>query len=315
MKNENMFNSSKNVIDSINTLWVEKYRPTKLNELAAAKELKLFLHKCIKEQNIPNVLLHGKAGCGKNSIVSIIRNSINAAYLVINASEERGIDTIRDKVMQFALSAAWDVPLKIVVMNEADGLMSTAQDSLRELIETSSANCRFIFTCNYVSRIIDPIISRCTEFELSPEPKEIASRLYQIYSAENIKFDDTFIPLIIKKYGVDIRKMINESQKIYASFGELSSIALQNTHSNIYFDFFDRILSETSVKKISDITKKMLFNDDIYSAFKDYMVEKYDNAEAVVIIGDWAWKSRSMADRDLAFLCCLFTIKDLFFKR
>lgn len=310
-KNENIFEKSQTLISEMNSLWVEKYRPTNLNELAANKILLAFIKSCIDEQDIPNILLHGKPGSGKNSIVSILKNNIDAAYLVINASEERGIDTIREKVMYFALSAGWDDKLKIVVMNEADGLNSIAQDSLRELIENASQKCRFIFTCNYVSKIIDPIRSRCTDFELVPTPKEIAKRLYQIYTLENISFENDFIPMLIKKYGVDIRKMINESQKIYKICGELRTDIIDSSVNRQYYDFFDIIINELSAKKIAAATKKMIFSDDIYTIFKDYMIEKFDSAEAIPIIGDWCWRARNMADRDLAFMSCLFQIQTL----
>lgn len=302
-----------NIIDSINSLWVEKYRPKELSELAADPAVISFLDSCIKEQDIPNILLHGKPGCGKNSIVSILTNNIKCQTLTINASEERGIDTIREKVMHFAMTVGWNDILKIVIMNEADGLNGIAQDSLRELIETSSKKCRFIFTCNYISRIIDPIRSRCSEFELNPSPKAIAKRLCEILISENVEFTVEYVSLIIKKYGVDFRKIINESQKLSRIHHKLDVDVISGTDNTAYNEYFDKVLSEKSLKKIADITKKTIFSDDIYTVFKDYVISKYGNTagDSVIIIGEWSWKARNMADKDLAFMCCLLMVKQV----
>ena len=148
------------IINSVNNLWVEKYRPQCLSDLICSNEIQSFIEDCIKKQSIPNLLLHGKPGTGKNSITNIILNEIQNVHLIINASEERGIDTIRDKVQSFAMTAAWGDKLKIVILNEADGLNYIAQDSLRELMETSSAQCRFILTCNYINKIEEAIQMR-----------------------------------------------------------------------------------------------------------------------------------------------------------
>jgi DNA polymerase III delta prime subunit len=174
------------LVEKVHSLWTEKYRPTTVDELAADQEVKNFLVEVIRKQDIPNMLLHGRPGTGKNSIVNVILNNIRCSKLVINASEERGIDTIRDKVLAFATSAAWGNTLKIVVLNEADGLNYTAQDSLRELMETSSKYCRFILTCNSINRINDAIRSRCAEFETHIEPIDAAKRLVEILDNEEI---------------------------------------------------------------------------------------------------------------------------------
>jgi len=263
------------------------------------------------ENDIPHLLLHGRPGTGKNSIVNVLNNNLKAITLTINASEERGIDTIRDKVQGFARSSAWANSLKIVILNEADGLNYTAQDSLRELMETTSKSCRFILTCNYINRISDAIRSRCSEFELMPKNIDIAGRLTNILDAENITYSNGYIIELIKKYGTDIRKMINESQKLSASHEVLSEDVLLDQFSSKYNEFFDKMFSFKDAKKISDLAKKMLFDEDIYTALKDYVIVKYNNMDAVIIIADHAYKSRIVMDKDLVFLSCIFNLMEV----
>lgn len=311
MATKKLYDVSETLIDKYNSLWVEKYRPKILDELVVNDNLYSFIKKCIEENDIPHLLLHGRPGTGKNSIVNVLNNNLKAITLTINASEERGIDTIRDKVQGFARSSAWANSLKIVILNEADGLNYTAQDSLRELMETTSKSCRFILTCNYINRISDAIRSRCSEFELMPKNIDIAGRLTNILDAENITYSNGYIIELIKKYGTDIRKMINESQKLSASHEVLSEDVLLDQFSSKYNEFFDKIFSFKDAKKISDLAKKMLFDEDIYTALKDYVIAKYNNMDAVIIIADHAYKSRIVMDKDLVFLSCIFNLMEV----
>ena len=241
---------------------------------------------------------------------NVVLNNIQCISLVINASEERGIDTIRDKVQTFALSAAWGNKLKIVVLNEADGLNYTAQDSLRELMETASKNCRFILTCNQVSRISDPIRSRCNEFEIGGSTLDVARRLTEILDTENVPWTEDFIVILIKKYGTDLRKMINEIQKFSKMYSKLDeNVSLDN--SSHYNDFFDKLFNTNDVKKISDLTRKMVFDEDIYSSLKDYIIKKYADPNLIIIVADHAYRSKIVVDKDLMFLSCIFNIKDI----
>lgn len=310
-KNEDLFIKSQIALNNINSLWVEKYRPVSVNELAASSDIIRFVNKAVETNDIVNVLLYGKPGTGKNSIVNILKKNMDANFLVINASEERGIDVIREKVQNFATTLAWGNKLKIVVLNEADGLNYIAQDSLRELMETASRTCRFIFTCNYISKIAEPIRSRCIEMELSPKPIEIAKRLVAIFMTEGAAFEEDFIPMLIKKYGVDVRKMINESQRIYGLYNTLSTSVIDVGTNQRYTEFLDNVFACKSPKKIADLSKQMIFDEDIYQTLWKYVIEKYDNADAVLAVGEWSYKSKSMADKDLAFVCCIFVLQDI----
>lgn len=300
------------LVEKVHSLWTEKYRPTIVDELAADQEVKNFLVEVIHKQDIPNILLYGKPGTGKNSIVNIILNNIKCSKLVINASEERGIDTIRDKVLAFATSAAWGNTLKIVVLNEADGLNYTAQDSLRELMETSSKYCRFILTCNSVNRINDAIRSRCVEFETHIEPIDAAKRLVEILDNEGVNYTEDYILAIIKKFGTDFRKIINESQKLYTIHKKLDATVLKDTVLESYYKLFDQIFRKTSsIKDIAKLTKRIIFDENIYTSLKDYFIENYDIPDAIIIIADHAYKSRIVIDRDLVFLSCVITLKEI----
>lgn len=300
------------LVEKVHSLWTEKYRPTTVDELAADQEVKNFLVEVIHKQDIPNILLYGKPGTGKNSIVNIILNNIKCSKLVINASEERGIDTIRDKVLAFATSAAWGNTLKIVVLNEADGLNYTAQDSLRELMETSSKYCRFILTCNSVNRINDAIRSRCVEFETHIEPIDAAKRLVEVLDNEGVNYTEDYILAIIKKFGTDFRKIINESQKLYTIHKKLDATVLKDTVLESYYKLFDQIFRKTSsIKDIAKLTKRIIFDENIYTSLKDYFIENYDIPDAIIIIADHAYKSRIVIDRDLVFLSCVITLKEI----
>lgn len=299
------------LVEVYNSLWVEKYRPKSVDELAAPDSLKQFINNCIVDNDIPHLLFHGTPGTGKNSIVNILQKNLKAIFLIINASEERGIDVIRDKVQSFARSGAFDDVLKVVVLNEADGLNYTAQDSLRELMETSSKYCRFILTCNYVGRVSDAIRSRCKEFELAPKLKEVAERITFILENEKIDYEEDFIVALIKRFGTDIRKMLNECQTFSRTYNILKSSIVDT--SNKYENYFEKIFGKgkISAKDTASIVKTMIFSEDIYSALSDYVLEKYNKPDLVIIIADYAYKSKIIVDKDLAFLSCIFTLKEL----
>jgi DNA polymerase III delta prime subunit len=293
-------------------LWTEKYRPTTVDELAADQEVKNFLVEVICKQDIPNMLLYGRPGTGKNSIVNVILNNIRCSKLVINASEERGIDTIRDKVLAFATSAAWGNTLKIVVLNEADGLNYTAQDSLRELMETSSKYCRFILTCNSINRINDAIRSRCAEFETHIEPIDAAKRLVEILDNEEVNYTEDYILGVVKKFGSDLRKIINESQKLYTIHKKLDISVLKDTVLESYYRLFDQIFRKASnVKEVAKLTNKMILDENVYTSLKNYFIENYDIPDSIIVIADHAYKSRIVVDRDLVFLSCVITLKEM----
>ena len=173
-------------------LWVERYRPSTLDTYVGNETLKTKVERFIEEQNVPHLLLYGRAGGGKTTLAKIIVNAIECDYLYINASDERNIDLVRDKLKNFASSVGFK-PNKIVILDEADYLnVNSAQPALRNLMETFSAHCRFILTCNYVEKIIDPIQSRCQTYKIiPPSKKDVAvhaksSKSKEIFSSSKI---------------------------------------------------------------------------------------------------------------------------------
>jgi replication factor C small subunit len=171
------------------SLWVEKYRPTKLEDYVGNEHLKTKVGVFIENNDIPHLLLYGKAGTGKTTLAKLIVKSIECDYMIINASDERNVDTIRDKVKGFASSMGFK-KWKVVVLDEVDYMSHLAQPMLRNIMETFSGHCRFILTCNYVEKVIDPIQSRCQAFQIiPPTKKDVAVQMSKILKAEEIEFD------------------------------------------------------------------------------------------------------------------------------
>ena len=194
------------------SLLVEKYRPNVLENYVGNKNIKSVISKYLEQNDIQNFVFYGPAGTGKTTLAKLIVNNLDCDYIYINASDERGIETIRDKVNGFASVASFK-PLKVVILDEADFLTIQAQASLRNIIETFSRTTRFILTCNYVERIIDPLQSRCQVLKVVPPTKKIAAlHLLKILDQENIKHTDEDIINIVNQFYPDLRKCINTIQ-------------------------------------------------------------------------------------------------------
>ena len=195
-----------------NTLFVEHYRPTKLDNYVGNENIKKVIKQYLDQDDIQNLCFYGPAGTGKTTLAKLIVKNLDCDYLYINASDERGIDTIRDKVTSFASTASFK-SLKVVILDEADFLTINAQASLRNVIETFSRSTRFILTCNYIERIIDPLQSRCQTLKIVPPSKvEVAKHLAWILGEENISFVVDDIKNIVNQFYPDLRKMLNTIQ-------------------------------------------------------------------------------------------------------
>ena len=195
-----------------NNLWVEKYRPSKLVDYVGNEHLKSKVEGYLEAAEIPHLLLYGKAGTGKTTLAKLIVKSIDCDYMIINASSENNVETVRTKITNFASSMGFK-PFKIIILDEFDYMTHNAQAILRNLMETFSGHCRFILTCNYVEKVIDPIQSRCQSFQIvPPTKKDVAIQMSKILKAENIEFDvKDLVPIIDSSYP-DIRKVINTCQ-------------------------------------------------------------------------------------------------------
>jgi len=217
-----------------NTLFVEHYRPTKLDNYVGNENIKKVIQQYLDQDDIQNLCFYGPAGTGKTTLAKIIVKNLDCDYLYINASDERGIDTIRDKVTGFASTASFK-SLKVVILDEADFLTINAQASLRNVIETFSRSTRFILTCNYIERIIDPLQSRCQTLKIIPPSKgEIAKHLVWVLGEENISFEIDDIKSIVNQFYPDLRKMLNTIQLsvIDAKLTLDKSVLVSNNYMN-----------------------------------------------------------------------------------
>jgi len=196
-----------------NSLWTEKYRPDSLEGYIGNEYILEKIKIYIENNDVPHLLLHGDAGTGKTTLAKIIVGGIDCDYMYINASDERGIDTLRDKIRGFSASVGFKT-WKIVILDESDYLTRDAQAALRNLMETFSKSTRFILTCNYPEKIIPPIQSRCQLFEIiPPSKKEVAKRLNDILMGEGIQFQMQDLAPIVNSGYPDIRRVINSAQR------------------------------------------------------------------------------------------------------
>ena len=199
--------------DIKHSLWVEKYRPTTLDTYIGNEHLKSKVKVYLESGELPHLLLFGKAGTGKTTLAKLLVKNINCDYLYINASDERKLEMVRDKVKNFASTIGFS-DLKVIILDEADYITPASQAALRNLMETFSKHCRFILTCNYVERIIDPIQSRCQSFQIiPPDRKQVAVHMSNILQSENVTSDNKDIVTLVNGGYPDIRRVINSAQR------------------------------------------------------------------------------------------------------
>lgn len=245
------------------SLFVEKYRPSSLENYVGNEHLKTTISKYLEQNDIQNLIFYGQAGGGKTTLAKLIVNNLNCDYLYINASDERGIETIRDKVSGFASVASFK-PLKVVILDEADFLTIQAQASLRNVIETFSRTTRFIMTCNFVERIIDPLQSRCQVIKIVPPSKsEVAKHLAWILEKEVISYTLEDIKVIVNQYYPDLRKCLN-------------TIQLNSKDSTLKLDSSILVSSNYVDKVIDELKKPKPYFNNIRQTIADSNVEDFD---------------------------------------
>ena len=199
--------------DIKHSLWVEKYRPTTLDTYIGNEHLKSKVKVYLESGDLPHLLLFGKAGTGKTTLAKLLVNNINCDYLYINASDENSVDVVREKVKNFASTMGF-AEMKVIILDECDYITPNAQAALRNLMETFSKHCRFILTCNFVERIIDPIQSRCQSFQIiPPDRKQVAVHMSNILQSESITSDNKDIVTLVNGGYPDIRRVINSAQR------------------------------------------------------------------------------------------------------
>ena len=284
-----------------NTLLNEKYRPDNLDNYVGNANLKSSIQNQLDNNDIQNYLFYGPAGCGKTTLAKLIVHNLDCDSLYINASDERGIETIRDKVSGFA-SVASIKPLKVVILDESDFLTIQAQASLRNVIETFSRTTRFILTCNFVERIIDPIQSRCQTFKIvPPTKKEVAVHVTGICDKENIGYEIPTIGKLVNKYYPDIRKMLNTVQASTVD-GNLQlddSLLVSSSYMNSVLDELKQknyknirqIIADSGVDDFEELFRFLYDNSSEYAPDKEGTV--------AILINEHLYKSNFRIDKEI----------------
>ena len=255
------------------SLLVEKYRPTNIDNYVGNENIKDTIKSYIDQNDIQNLLFYGPAGTGKTTLAKLITKNIDCDLLYINASDERGIETIRDKVSGFASTMSFK-PLKIVILDEADFLTIMAQASLRNVIETFSRSTRFILTCNYLERIIDPLQSRCQTLKIIPPDRlDIINHLMKVTNKENIKHSVSDLETIVNNNYPDVRKMLNTIQISTVN----NTIKLDETVL-VESNYMDKALTELKKKKPNWRTIRQIIADSNVSDFEGFYRYLYDKS-------------------------------------
>jgi replication factor C small subunit len=299
------------------SLWIEKYRPKTIENYIGNDNVKKQISEYIKKNDIPHLLFSGVAGVGKTTLAKIIINSIKCDYIYLNASDENGIDVIREKVKEFASTASFQ-PIKIIILDEADFLTTPAQSALRSLTEEYSLNTRFIFTCNYLSKIIQPLQSRFELYNITPPSMgDVAKHLCYILEKENIKYDkEDLVPLITSNYP-DIRSII----KIAQSCSQTGTFVYKEEEN----DFQEKILKllKTPNKKTWYDIRQIIADeqpDDYLPLYKFLYdnVEEYskgNDAELTIVIDEYLWRAGVVPDREINNAACFAKILEIINKK
>ena len=295
------------------TLWVEKYRSQDLSTYVGNEQIKGTISKYLEQNDIQNFIFYGTAGTGKTTLAKLIVNNLNCDYLYINASDERGIDTIRDKVQGFSSVASFK-PLKVVILDEADFLTIQAQASLRNIIETFSRTTRFILTCNYIERIIDPLQSRCQVLKIIPPSKsEVASHVNDILKQEEVEIGLDDLKLVVNQFYPDIRKMLNTLQ-MSVNNGKISidkDILVSSNYKNKVltelckpssksFNNIRQIIADSGVNDYEDLFRFLFDNIDKYASA--------NAGEVIIYIEEYQYHSNFRIDKEINIMALISRI-------
>ena len=298
-------------------LWVEKYRPRKLDDCILPVDQKKVFQDMVEKDEIQNMLLCGSAGVGKTTIARALCEELGTDYIIINGSEESGIDVLRTKIKQFASTVSFSGKTKVVILDEADYLNpNSTQPTLRAFIEEFSSNCRFIFTCNFKNRIIPPLHSRCAviEFKIGKEERpKIAARFFkrvnEILANEKVEADPKVVAKVLEKHFPDYRRVLNELQR-YASSGKIDEGILVNMGEVNMQDLISA-LKDKDWKKMRTWVVNNLDNDPqtlfrkIYDTLLDSVVQV---PQLVLLLADYQYKAAFCADQEINLVACLTEI-------
>ena len=303
-----------------NTLWVEKYRPTKIEDCILPDEIKTTFQSIVDSGEIPNLLLTGSPGIGKTTVAKALCNQLDCDWLMINGSDEgRMIDTLRTTVVNYASTVSLSGGKKVIVIDEADYMnKDSVQPALRGVIEEYSKNCRFIFTCNFKNRIIPALHSRCSvvDFVISKNDKpalgmEMLTNVKRILNAEKVEYEESVLVQLILKYFPDFRRVINELQKY-----SLNGIIDENILKQSSDENFNELFVALKGKDFSGMRKWVAQNIDndhvrLYRQIYDTLNNRFEKKsipQAVLTIADYSYKSAFVADQEVNMVACLTEI-------
>jgi len=311
------------------SLWVEKYRPSILDDLVLSEYNRKYFESLRKNQECPNLMLSGCPGIGKSTLAKILVNDIlDCQELYINASEESGIDTIRSKVVGFSQTKSFDGKIKVVILDEVDGLSSvtggtgrsSAQQALRNVMEEYAGNTRFILTCNYRYKVIPALHSRCQEFDLTPPFDDVVKRCVKILKAEGVKVENgdkkLLFDLIKSKYP-DLRKIINVLQKSVIN----GKLYLVDNINNLEFaeDIFNKVVNKKDINNIREfyIQHEVQFGNDYHQLMKDFFEVVYSSGlefnkkrALMLCISTAMYQHQIVMDAEINFYTCLLAISE-----
>ena len=294
-----------------NTLYVERFRPTELKHYVGNENVKDTIQKYLDQGDIQNFIFYGPAGTGKTTLAKIIVKKLDCDYLYINASDENGIDTIRDKVKGFASAASWK-GIKVVILDEADFITIQGQAALRNVIETFSRSTRFILTCNFVERIIDPIQSRCQVLKIVPPSKnDIAKHVAGILEKEGIEYEVEALKAIVSQYYPDLRKMLNTVQlstqentlkvdkTVLTSTNYITSVIKELTTTK-KFNTIRQIIADSGVKDFEELYRSLFDYAPKYAPGKEGMV--------AIILNEHLYQANFRIDKEINVMSAIAKI-------
>ncbi|MDA7837520.1 AAA family ATPase [bacterium] len=300
-------------------LWVESYRPQTISECILPESLKKTFSDIVETGEIPNMMFTGTAGLGKTTVARAICNQLNLDYIIVNGSEEGNIDTLRTKIKHFASTVSLDGGIKVVILDEADYLNAqSTQPALRGFIEEFSDNCRFILTCNFKNRVIEPLHSRCSIYEFNTTKKgmqklcaQFYTRTMHILEAEGVIVDSKDeIANLIMRYAPDWRRVLNELQR--SSIGGKLNIAMLQGGSGQYDDLFKHLKDKDFKKMRKWVSENMDVDSSvIFRSIYDSMYEKVEPSsvpQLVLYLADYQYKNAFVADHELNIVACMTEI-------
>ena len=296
------------------TLWVEKYRPSNLDTYIGNDQLKGKVKVYLESGDLPHLLLFGKAGTGKTTLAKLLVNNIDCDYLYINASDENNVETVRSKVKNFASTMGFK-DYKVIILDECDYITPNAQAALRNLMETFSKHCRFILTCNFVERIIDPIQSRCQTFQVIPPNKnDVAKHLHNILTDEGVSYEREDLAILVNSGYPDIRRVINGAQRQSVD-GKLV-IDKQSIVENDYKLKLLEILEKQDKKSAFNNVRQLMANAKV-TDFADLFRLLYDEvdtygkghiAECILIIAKYELSDAQVVDKEINAMAMIIEI-------